>query len=377
MRDFFDRSEAIACKKCPLQTTCSDKFKLPNSKFNAGTRDVFQVLLAYGEKAQELEQTAPDMISEDQLADDQPLTAEQEASASQYQMYGLRMKDALIVLQAFDEIVSNKLEGEDFFEEKFAAAISLYENEAGIDKYSLDIVERKRVGSNQLKQKSRDLRTYDDERSLKLKENDDKLKKSFPGNIYKGELTQNQRTYLKKFDENVSAKPIPDTGSKQLPKKRVKGGDNYVDSIKKQAGSTVAGHFLKEFKPQAQRSQGQRRPSSRPNYKESPTDKENEETEFDRFNKPRPSFRSYDSNQARNYQSTQKRSWSSSNNRESFSQDNFEEKNRPKRFESRDRQSNFQRENREYRNRSRITSDEKYQSTNDRRSWRKGSDVRK
>lgn len=228
------------------------------------------MLLAFADKAGHLETLGADKISEDQLADDQSLTPEQELAAEQYKLYGLKMKDALVVLQALDGLVTSKLENEDYLEEKFTAAIGLYENDAGIDKYSVDLVERKNGRIKKFRDDDKSEKELATQKEFKLQERDSKLRNSFPSKLPKGELSEKQRTYLKKFDDNVSEKPIPDTGSKQLPKKRVRGGESYIDTIKKQASTTVSGHFLKEFKRPAYQPSKDREPkrwnSSEPRY---------------------------------------------------------------------------------------------------------------
>ena len=256
LRDFFDLKEVYACTRCPKQSSCIDKFKIPNTKFNAGTRDVYQVLLAYGEKAASLENQAVQELSEDALADEVELSPEQKDAATQYQFYGLRMKDALVVLQALEEMMESRVEEKDFFLEKFASGIALYENAAGIDKYKVDQVERKNGQFKRGSSRKEDDSRLETEKIIQPREDKLQSKSSFPGTFSNKDLTPKQKTYLKKFDEHVSTKPIPDTGSKQLPKKRVRGGDQYVDTIKKQVGSTISAHFLKQFKPH--RSQNRR-----------------------------------------------------------------------------------------------------------------------
>ena len=240
--------EKKVCAACPRQDQCPLKFKIPNAKFLAGASDVFSVLLAYGQQAQYLEKVEQ-RDDLDTLIDINPeMTDDQVKDLDLRRIYGLRLKDAIVVLNALAKISDSQMDQKDFFQEKFSNAISVYENEAGIDKYSTSVDERKDKGLRKMKNEVSLRPDFQGKNQLRPSDNNIQRRSEGLSRGQEGYLDQKKRQYHKKFDEKVSLTPVMDDSPQKPKKKESKSSEDYLDNIKKKASTAVNMHFLKDSK---------------------------------------------------------------------------------------------------------------------------------
>lgn len=248
LREFYDVPEKKVCTACPRKDQCPLKFKIPNVKFLAGSSDVYSVLAAYSKQAESLEK-AENSQDLDSMIDMNPEMSDDELRKLDLRrLYGLKMKDAIIVLNSLAKLSQSQLDKSDFFQEKFGNAIALYEHEAGLDKYSTSIEDRKAKGfkrpNTEVSLRPDFQGKYENIKSGASSQTKGDLSTSNST----GGLSEKRQAYLQKFDEKVSLTPMTDAGSTMMKKKGPKNKESYLDSVKKKASTAVNVHFLKESK---------------------------------------------------------------------------------------------------------------------------------
>ena len=100
LRDLLDVKERKVCGRCPQLETCPFRFKLPNSKHDSGVQDVFNVLMAYGDTAVDVEASRERLNVDDlQVAD-----AKDVEGLQRWQMYGIKYRSAIVVLNSLESV---------------------------------------------------------------------------------------------------------------------------------------------------------------------------------------------------------------------------------------------------------------------------------